>query len=98
MVGSVFKPALGLVALASSEQTVLEVDVYAELVGRAQMTNTDEVQEAPWSAFLARPLHSKKRGEWNYEHRRATAAVLPPGHTHRYARRASFPKRHTSEV
>ena len=33
-----------------------------------------------------------------YEHRRATAAVSPFNHTHRYARRASFSKRYTSEV
>ena len=49
-------------ALASSEKTVLAVNVYVELVGRAQMTNTDEIEVAPGSVFLARQLHSKKRG------------------------------------
>ena len=42
---------MGLVALASSEQTVLEVNVYIELAGRAQMMNTDEIQVAPESVF-----------------------------------------------
>ena len=41
-----YREVLGLVALASSEQAVLEVNVYTELVGRAQMTNTDETQVA----------------------------------------------------
>ena len=55
---------MGLVALASRQQTVLDVNVCAELVGRAQVTNTDEAQEAPGSFFIiARPLHSKKRSE-----------------------------------
>ena len=43
---------LGLVALASSEQTVLEVNICIELVGRAQVMNTDEIQVAPGSVFL----------------------------------------------
>ena len=42
-------------------RSALEPGMYAELVGRAQMTNTDDIQEAPGSLFLARPLHSKKR-------------------------------------
>ena len=35
-------------ALASSEQTVFEVNVYVELVGGAQMTNTDEKKGGLW--------------------------------------------------
>ena len=34
----------------------------------------------------------------NNEHRHATAVVSPPSHAHRYARRASFSKCHTSTV
>ena len=30
------------------------------------MENTDEIQEATGTGFLARPLHSKKGGEWYY--------------------------------
>ena len=51
-----YRKVLGLVELASSEQTVLEVNVRVELVGRAQMTNTNEIQEAPGSVFSAPPL------------------------------------------
>ena len=67
-----YRKALGLVALASSEQTVLEVNVYVQLVERDQMTKKDETQEAPGSFFLARPLHSKKKSEWHYQLRQFT--------------------------
>ena len=60
-----YRQVLGLVALASSQQTVLEVDVCVELVERVQMTNTDYIQVALGSVFLARPLHPKKRSEWH---------------------------------
>ena len=40
--------------------------MYVELIGRAQMTDTDETQGAPGSVFIARPLHPKKRSEWYY--------------------------------
>ena len=39
-------------AQASSEQMVLEVNVCADFVGKASMTNTDDTQEAPGSIFL----------------------------------------------
>ena len=58
-----YRQVLGLVSLASSEQTVLVVNVCGELVGRAQMTNEDDTQVAPGSRVLARPLHSKKLRE-----------------------------------
>ena len=39
-------------ALASSEQTVLEVNVNVELVGRAQMANTGKTQGALGMFFI----------------------------------------------
>ena len=42
-------------ALASSEQSVLEVDVCIELAGRDQMTSIDQTQVAPGSVFFAPP-------------------------------------------
>ena len=47
-----YRQVLGLVARASSEKTVLEAGVYVELVGRAQMTNADDIQESPGSVFF----------------------------------------------
>ena len=46
-----YRHVLGKVALASSEQMILEVNVCVELIGRAEMTNKDEDQEAPGSDF-----------------------------------------------
>ena len=52
MVGHLhYRQVMGLVALASSEQTVIVVNVYIELVGRAQMANTDEIQVTPFFFF-----------------------------------------------
>ena len=65
-----YRQVLGVVALASSEKTVLvlvlEVNVCVAPVGRAQMTDTDVTQVAPGSGFLARPVPSKRRSEWFY--------------------------------
>ena len=42
-----------LVALSRTEQTVLKVNFYIELVGRAQMTDKDGAQVAPGSFFFS---------------------------------------------
>ena len=89
---------LGLVALASSGQSVLEVKVRMELVGGGLKMAIAAIQGATGSRFLARQPHSKKRSGWCYGHRCATAAVSSPSHAHRYAPCASFPKRHTLAI
>ena len=60
-----YRQVLGLVALATSEQAVFGGErIRLELVGKAQMTDTDDIQVAPGSVFLARRLQSKQRSEW----------------------------------
>ena len=57
------------------------------------MKNTDEIQEAPGSGFLARPLHSKKKSEWCYTLRQITRSQRQGSSA--AAQKAGGPKRPT---